>query len=128
MCIIAGKLAERNSRKQPRTTAKATVLDAAAPTDEQTAFPPVKPVVSGMVPDSTARQSRQLGPGEFWANKATRQQLMQAKGIGRVRADSILDELAAGGDFKNFRDLRARVRGIGPVLSDNLSAAGMVFA
>ena len=124
-------MAERNGKTQKAAKAKTMPADTAWPMSKrQTASPPSKlskPTLSKRSAKSQAKQGSKLRPGEFRANTATRDQFMEVKGVGRVKAQRIVDERAARGDFKDFGDLQARVQGIGRGCIANLSDAGMVF-
>ena len=58
-------------------------------------------------------------------NKATAVELAQVKGIGPAIADRIVAERKKGGDFKNWPDLIARVKGVGQASAEKFSANGL---
>jgi len=57
-------------------------------------------------------------------NKATEADLVQIKGIGPTIASSIV-ETRKQGAFKNWDDLIARVKGVGPGNADKFSQGGL---
>lgn len=57
-------------------------------------------------------------------NKASAAELDSVKGIGPSLSSRILDERKKG-DFKNWADLRARVKGIGDKTAVKFSAEGL---
>lgn len=57
-------------------------------------------------------------------NKATAAELDGIKGIGPVMSKRIIDERKKG-DFKNWDDLMARVKGIAPLTAARYSAGGL---
>jgi competence protein ComEA len=59
------------------------------------------------------------------ANQANRAQLEQLRGIGPPLAEAILQARERGGAFKDWADLRARVRGVREAKARQLSAAGL---
>jgi len=64
-------------------------------------------------------------PATLELNEATLAQLESLPGIGPALAERLL--LArANGPFKDWADLRRRVRGVGPKLAARLSAQGLV--
>jgi len=58
-------------------------------------------------------------------NKADGAALDGVKGIGAKTAQQIVAERKKGGDFKDWRDLEKRVKGIGDKRAVRLSAAGL---
>ncbi|WP_076593560.1 ComEA family DNA-binding protein [Herminiimonas arsenitoxidans] len=58
-------------------------------------------------------------------NKADQAALDGIKGIGPATSKAILDERKKGGNFKDWADLEARVKGIGDKNSDKFSQAGL---
>lgn len=58
-------------------------------------------------------------------NKADQAALDGIKGVGPKTSRAILDERTKGGDFKNWADFQARVKGIGEKNSVRLSEAGL---
>jgi competence protein ComEA len=58
-------------------------------------------------------------------NKATAAELDGVKGIGPAISKNIVDERKKGGDFKNWDDFVARVKGIGDTKAANLSKEGL---
>jgi competence protein ComEA len=59
------------------------------------------------------------------ANTSNRAQLEQLRGIGPPLADAILQARERAGPFKDWADLRARVRGIRDAKARQLSDAGL---
>jgi len=59
------------------------------------------------------------------ANKATDAQLDAVKGIGPVTSKAIIDARKKGGDFKDWSDFIARVKGIGDKKAESLSKEGL---
>lgn len=57
-------------------------------------------------------------------NKATAAELDGIKGIGPVMSKRILDERKKG-EFKNWDDLMARIKGIAPITAAKYSAGGL---
>ena len=57
-------------------------------------------------------------------NRASQAELERIKGIGPSLSDKILDERAKG-EFKDWDDLMARVKGLGARSSHRLSDAGL---
>lgn len=60
-------------------------------------------------------------------NKSSAQELTQVKGIGPAIAERIVTERKKGGDFKNWPDLVARVKGIGHNTAEKFSANGLTI-
>jgi competence protein ComEA len=60
-------------------------------------------------------------------NRASQAELEQLKGIGPALSQAILDERQKGG-FTDWRDLMARVSGIGPRLAQRWSQQGWTVA
>lgn len=58
-------------------------------------------------------------------NKADQAALDGIKGIGPKMSKAILDERKKGGDFKDWGDLEARVKGVGEKSAVRLSDAGL---
>lgn len=58
-------------------------------------------------------------------NKADRAALDGIKGIGPAMSKTILAERKKNGDFKDWADLQARVKGIGDKNSEKFSEAGL---
>lgn len=58
-------------------------------------------------------------------NKADQAALDGIKGIGPTVSKAILDERKKGGNFKDWADLQARVKGIGDKNSEKFSQAGL---
>jgi competence protein ComEA len=58
-------------------------------------------------------------------NKADQAALDGIKGIGPTMSKAILAERKKGGDFKDWKDLQSRVKGIGDKNSDKFSQAGL---
>lgn len=58
-------------------------------------------------------------------NKADQPALDGIRGIGPKMSSSILDERKKGGDFKNWADFEARVKGVGEKNAEKLSDAGL---
>ena len=52
-------------------------------------------------------------------NKASKAELMQINGVGKVKAEAIIKERRKG-KFKSFDDLSSRVKGIGKQVSANI--------
>jgi competence protein ComEA len=63
-------------------------------------------------------------PPDLDANTASRAQLESLQGIGPALADSLLQARSQQA-FKDWADLRRRVRGLGPKLAARLSAQGL---
>ncbi len=65
----------------------------------------------------SGRPSRRSGsrnpPGKVSLNTATANELAQLPGIGRVRAEAIVEDRRRNGPYRELDDLR-RVRGVGP--------------
>jgi competence protein ComEA len=62
-----------------------------------------------------------------WAtdiNQATVEELQAAKGIGPVKAKTIVDERAKNGPFKSWVDLDKRVKGLGDKTMADMKEAG----
>lgn len=59
-------------------------------------------------------------------NSADQAALDSVAGIGPATSKAILDERKKGGNFKDWSDLEARVKGVGEKNSVKLSAAGLV--
>jgi competence protein ComEA len=81
----------------------------------------VLPASGGEAPSAASREPEAKGPspamtedGKVILNRAEPEDLMRLPGIGRKRAESIVELRAKlGGRFKRFTDL-LRIRGIGP--------------
>ena len=58
-------------------------------------------------------------------NKATDAQLDAVKGIGPATSKAITAERKKGGDFKNWDDFIARVKGVGEKKAEALSKEGL---
>lgn len=58
-------------------------------------------------------------------NKADQAALDGIKGIGPTMSKTILEERKKGGNFKDWADLQARVKGIGDKNSEKFSQAGL---
>lgn len=58
-------------------------------------------------------------------NKADQAALDGVKGIGPAKSKAIIDERKKGGNFKDWADFEARIKGIGDKNSAKLSAAGL---
>jgi competence protein ComEA len=58
-------------------------------------------------------------------NKADQAALDGIKGVGPTMSKAILAERKKGGDFKDWNDFQARVKGIGDKNSEKLSQAGL---
>jgi competence protein ComEA len=58
-------------------------------------------------------------------NKADQAALDSVRGIGPAMSKTILDERKKGGNFKDWEDLQARVKGIGDKSSEKFSQAGL---
>lgn len=61
-------------------------------------------------------------------NKADQAALDGIKGIGPTMSKAILAERKKGGDFKDWDDLQARVKGIGEKNSEKFSQAGLTVS
>jgi competence protein ComEA len=70
----------------------------------------------------------QLAYAEVDVNKADAAALDAVAGIGPKMSQAILAERSKGGPFKDWNDLQARVKGVGPKNALRLSAAGLVVA
>lgn len=64
---------------------------------------------------------------EVEINKADQPALDGIKGIGPKMSSSILDERKKGGEFKNWSDFEARVKGVGEKNAAKLSDAGLTI-
>lgn len=64
-------------------------------------------------------------PAPLELNEATRAQLESLPGIGPALAERML-QARAKGPFKDWADLRRRVRGVGAKLAAKLSSQGLV--
>lgn len=62
---------------------------------------------------------------EVDVNKADQAALDGIRGIGPAMSKTILDERKKGGNFKDWEDLQARVKGIGDKSSEKFSQAGL---
>ncbi|KAK9814942.1 hypothetical protein WJX73_002691 [Symbiochloris irregularis] len=60
---------------------------------------------------------------QIGVKKTSRRSLMEFGGIGKVRSDRILRELAVRGPYRDSSEMQLRVFGIGPALADDLWAA-----
>lgn len=58
-------------------------------------------------------------------NQADQAALDGVKGIGPTTSKAILDARKKGGNFKDWNDLQARVKGVGEKNSDKFSDAGL---
>lgn len=58
-------------------------------------------------------------------NKADQAALDGVRGVGPKLSTAILDERKKGGDFKDWRDLERRVKGVGGKSAVRLSSAGL---
>ena len=58
-------------------------------------------------------------------NKATQAELESIKGIGPAMSTKILEARKNGGDFKDWADMQARVKGVRDRKSAKLSADGL---
>jgi competence protein ComEA len=58
-------------------------------------------------------------------NKATQAELESIKGIGPAMSTRILDARKSGGEFKDWADMQARVKGVRDRKSAKLSADGL---
>lgn len=58
-------------------------------------------------------------------NKADQPALDGIRGIGPKMSSAILDERKKGGDFRNWADFEARVKGVGEKNAAKLSDAGL---
>jgi competence protein ComEA len=58
-------------------------------------------------------------------NKADQAALDSIRGIGPTMSKTILDERKKAGNFKDWEDLQARVKGIGDKSSEKFSQAGL---
>ena len=70
----------------------------------------------------------QFAYAEVDVNKADAAALDSVAGIGPKMSQAILAERSKGGAFKDWSDLQARVKGVGPKNALRLSAAGLVVA
>lgn len=66
-----------------------------------------------------------LAFAEVDVNKADQAALDGIRGIGPAMSKTILDERKKGGNFKDWEDLQARVKGIGDKSSEKFSQAGL---
>lgn len=66
-----------------------------------------------------------LAFAEVDVNKADQAALDGVRGIGPAMSKTILDERKKGGNFKDWEDLQARVKGIGDKSSERFSQAGL---
>lgn len=67
--------------------------------------------------------------GMAWAqvdiNRADQAALESIKGVGPSMSKSMLDERTKGGNFKDWKDLEKRVKGVGAASAKRLSQAGL---
>ena len=68
----------------------------------------------------------QFAHAEVDVNKADAAALDSVAGIGPKMSQAILAERTKGGAYKDWNDLQARVKGVGPKNALRLSAAGLV--
>jgi competence protein ComEA len=62
---------------------------------------------------------------EVDVNKADQAALDSVRGIGPSMSKTILDERKKNGNFKDWEDLQARVKGVGDKSSEKFSQAGL---
>lgn len=58
-------------------------------------------------------------------NEANQAELEMLPGIGPAQSEALLAERRRGGPYRSWRELVARVKGLGPVRARKLSEAGL---